>query len=647
MIRMWKQKPLISYINLLLIGTSSLFFSQFAKAAPALPAYHHQVVCPAGMVADTFANLDYSKLTPNSDPADPRQNQAIAGIKDESYLVVSNSLSTPTRLGDPDLYNATTVESQGMFMLFQNFYTKNDSRTVFYEFKNGLNNQPMPINNFSFSLFDVDTLLNSSGTTFGYYDEVIVKGKTASGQLITPRAVYSGGTMTSASPFSQTITDQTVDCRTGELDGRCQVSLTFDQPIVGFNIEYGNVKKYTYATDAGNDSFMFNNPAPQFIYIRFDSYCYPLQPRLTLTKLLAGNRVNNSDQFTVQIKQAGTVVNNTQNSTTQGTGATVTTGTGTTGVYKIDPNKTYQLTEVGAGTTNLDNYSASYECRNADGSLISTLDPNNIRLNYGDNWTCTVTNAPPGYTFSGTVFHDNGTSSATKYNGIFDSGEAGISGATVKLTNCATNAVIDSVTTSTTGQFEFSYPANSQKLTGVNEVCLVETNASGYTNDTTTNTIRIPLTGVKNYSNNNFGDIKEPLLQLEKFQAIVPCEGEADLSKFDNVFTKNALGKSSSNPNGTEVAGNSCIAYKIVATNLANIPLNQVIISDPLLNSSSVSSKLNANPSPRLHTATGHTDSMASDSIQDNQTGTIKTRPFNLSKGEKATLYFNTKYEKK
>lgn len=648
MIQDWKKKPLTQCMKLMFIGIGNLLM--ITNAIGRLPAYDNQAICPTGMVSDSFANLDYSKLTPNADPASPNINQTIVGIKNESYLVVSNQLTAVGRPGDPDLYNSVTVEGKGMFMLYQNFRTKTDSRTVYYEFKNGLTNQPMPINNFSFSLFDVDTLLNSNSNIFGYFDTVKVKGKTADGRTIFPRTTYQG-TITSSQPFKQTITNQTVECKTNELDGKCQVALTFDQPIVGFEVEYTNDQAHSYATDH-NDATLIGNPAAQFIYIRFDSYCYPKQPRLTLMKKLGGNRINNTDQFTVQIKQGDTVVNNVTKSTTEGTGSTVTTGTGTTGSYKIDPTRTYKLTEAPAGTTDLSNYQATYECKNlANNQTITSLDPNNIKLNFGDEWECTVTNTPASLSISGTVFHDMGISSNsdTQYNGIFDkigsSQESGIAGATVKLINCDTKSVIDSITTPSSGYFEFNFPANSPKLAGLNKVCLVETNASGYSNDTTTNNLTVNLSGIKTYPDNNFGDANKPLLALEKYQKITPCTGVSDLSTFTD-FTKNPLGKSLSNPNLPEVTNGDCIAYKIVATNLSNIPLSSIIISDPLFKNNERISKLTANPKPKLCFGSSCTETMASDSVGDGQNGTVKTNPFNLSKKSTGILYFNTKYEK-
>src|SRR5690606_10967377 len=101
------------------------------------------------------------------------------------------------------------------------------------------------------------------------------------------------------------------------------------------------------------------------IHIKFDSYCYKPQPRLTYKKELSDPRKANTDQFTVQIKDNAdnSVVSNITTTTTTGVGSTVTNGTGTTGTFKVNPTKTYTLTEAASGTTILSNYMPIYACK--------------------------------------------------------------------------------------------------------------------------------------------------------------------------------------------------------------------------------------------------------------------------------------------
>ncbi len=99
----------------------------------------------------------------------------------------------------------------------------------------------------------------------------------------------------------------------------------------------------------------------------------PRAPTLRLTKALSNNRVSATDQFTVQLRAgsiSGSVVNATANSTTTGTGSTVTAGTGTTGTFAATPGTTYVLSEVGAGATLLSRYQGSLTCTDASGFQI-------------------------------------------------------------------------------------------------------------------------------------------------------------------------------------------------------------------------------------------------------------------------------------
>lgn len=127
-------------------------------------------------------------------------------------------------------------------------------------------------------------------------------------------------------------------------------------------------------------------------------------PTITVNKALAASgRLQATDQFTTQIKDAGgTVINSAANSTTTGTGATVTPGTGTTGATTIAAGATYTLTEAAAGTTTLSSYATSISCTNANAASTTvlpsgsgqsfTITPQSLT----DNITCTLTNTPGG-----------------------------------------------------------------------------------------------------------------------------------------------------------------------------------------------------------------------------------------------------------
>lgn len=126
-------------------------------------------------------------------------------------------------------------------------------------------------------------------------------------------------------------------------------------------------------------------------------------PVITLTKALSGNRLANTDQFTMQIRNSGgTVVNATTASTTTGTGSAVTAGTGTTGVTSVGLGTSYTLTEVSSGTTNLANYASSISCTNNNVGSATVLPTGSGQsftitpLSASDSINCTITNTPAG-----------------------------------------------------------------------------------------------------------------------------------------------------------------------------------------------------------------------------------------------------------
>ena len=108
---------------------------------------------------------------------------------------------------------------------------------------------------------------------------------------------------------------------------------------------------------------------------------------LSLSKALASPRVNDTDQFAMQVHTgsvSGPVVPTTETSaTTAGTGSDVTSGTGTTGTLLLDAGTTYYLTEAESGTTVLSGYSATITCTDAANVQPSGSLPNDAPLGSG------------------------------------------------------------------------------------------------------------------------------------------------------------------------------------------------------------------------------------------------------------------------
>lgn len=637
------------------------------------------VTCPAGMIADTFQTADYTALAPNTNPAKPTKNQSIVGVKDESYLVVSNSLTQTGTINGKDYYRPTTISGQTGFEFFQDFQTPSSTRTITYDFTNRFTGAAQPVEQFSLSVFDIDYNYVGGQTgyiEYEYVDQVTIVGKTASGATVSPTLTYKGTNITTTSPFSQTVRRSSVLCDNTVMDDKCQVSITFSQPVVQVAVTYGNVAGLNYydIRDNNGDGIRIGDPGDQIAIIRFDGYCYTPQPRLSLTKVLADNRLANTDQFTVQLKDKATsaVVNSTTNSTTTGTTNVVTTGTGTTGTYKIDPTKTYVLTEAASGGTDLSKYQATYDCKKkSDGSTITTLDPNNIKMTYGDDWVCTVSNAQKKYTFSGIIFNDNGgiasdlnnpgtntyptnAPNANYFNGKYESaaGEKGIyqTGLKVQLTkNCNTTAPTPIKSVEVNADGTYSITATQTEMAGATNVCLIEQepgdNLTTYPVDTTNNQLNVNyIATTYNYPNLNFGEVSQNNagLVLVKEQATNDC----------NITNTAMLGLTYDAVTQSGIDARKCVAYKITAYNRTNLtnPLTNVRITDALpkkgVNTSTVTSTLVA---PTDTTSTNFNinfnSGVAGAVTALGQNGTVVSNVKSLDKGASMSLYFNTKYD--
>ncbi len=637
------------------------------------------VTCPPGMIADNFAQTDYSALAPNTSPPTPASNVNITGTASESYLVASNALTTSGNISGTNLYRlgtdpTTTLTSIPAFEFFQDFTDANSTRTVTYRFTNKFTGQPQTVSNLGLSVFDIDAnFLRYDSTTrkyvYEFKDAIKVVGYDVNGAAVTPEVTSRGQNITNNNGSSinyQNVYNTDIICTNSVADSKCQISYTFTTPIISLAITYGNDNvtnniSYLDQTIQGGSG----NPGDQAVFIHFDGYCYTPQPRLSLTKVLADNRLANTDQFTVQIKNGTTVVNSTTNSTTTGTTNVVTTGTGTTGTFKVDPTKTYQLTEIAAGTTDLTKYAATYSCKKADGTTVTTLNPNSLNLTYGDNWTCTVTNSQRGYTFSGIVFNDNGGltlandlsvpvgTNTTYFNGVYDSSvEKGITqaGLTIDLAkncNTTTPTIINSAPVGSDGTYSIS--ATSTQMANATNVCLIQREPNGnltsYPVDTTNNQANITFASTTyDYQNINFGEVTQNNagLVLVKEQATNDC----------NITAANLLTLSYGTTTLSNIDARKCVAYKITAYNRTNLApaLTNVQITDPLpkkgVSSSTVTSTLVAPSDTTTSNFNVNLSSGVAGAVTGfGQSGTVVSNVKSISKGVSIPLYFNTKYD--
>lgn len=448
-----------------------------------------------------------------------------------------------------------------------------------------------------------------------------------------------------------------------------------------FNVDWGSQSSNTpFVITHGNTYGLASTTTSTGDHVMgySDFYFCLAPPKLTVKKQLDGTRFNDSDtkrdQFNIKVA-GGKLTPNTQGSTasftTTGAGSTITNGSTVTPL-ELAPNITYTISE-NIINGNASNYNTSYACSNTTTDSATVMPSGNTssftlsNLNYGDEVTCTITNTPKSYSFSGTVFDDNGGITATDFtkqnitstftensayfNGLLDSNESGIfdSGLQITLTNCSGVKVATSSanpqTVSSSGKYNFIVQSGALPA----RVCLVETEPTSwsYSVDTTANTREVTLTNdTYIYNNLDFGEVKadNTALVLIKYQYVHECNSILNYTSITNTSDP-STGFSTSAPNSNVIPG-KCIAYKIEAYNRGHISLTDIQISDVLQNVKVKSEfhlpKALGIPSSTFQ-STNQTGSIG-------QNGTIISDKFTLSNTisstitSKATLYFNTKY---
>jgi len=417
-----------------------------------------------------------------------------------------------------------------------------------------------------------------------------------------------------------------------------------------------------------------------------DFYFCLAPPKIIVKKALNGARVNDTadkrDQFEVNVNREATTLNSF---TTTGSGATVTTGSSS--AVSLAESTSYTITErVMNGTTlgDIANYNATYTCNNATTGSTTVMPTTAMTYNatdktrsftlsnatYGDEITCTITNTPKSYTFSGTIFNDNGGITSPDpqliespynnpnfFNGIFDTSEAGIDGLNIvkaRLSDCSSNPSANPIiaTNNVTNLGKYNFTVLSKDLAGKTDLCIeeIEPNNWVYSVDTTPNIRKFTFnssvltyqTGVKingNTLNLDFGNVikENTALVLKKYQYINNCPSTLNYTNI-NESTSPSTGFSTASIK--DIDPGKCIAYKITATNRAYINIDNFIMKD-VLQKKGVSSALVT--SVLTNPASASAD-YASDSVAIGQNGTVKTKPLTLTPRAKRDFYFNTKY---
>ena len=272
----------------------------------------------------------------------------------------------------------------------------------------------------------------------------------------------------------------------------------------------------------------------------------------------------------------------------------------------------------------------------------------------------------PQYIFSGTVFDDNGGITDTQadannanitsgtyfnkpnyFNGVFNTPqELGISGSNVRLANCANNSITYPTQSvirngASVGEYQISIPKTT--LANNTNLCLVESRTGAtYPIRTSSESRNVGFSATTyNYPNNNFGRViaANAALVLQKYQFVNDCNA-GTLIYASVPMTGDPRTGFSMDPIQDNITPQQCIAYKITATNRANLAINDFIMSD-VLQKKGVN---NAQVTSIRVAPTDNNGSYATDSVALGLNGTVKTTALMLQKNTKSDFYFNTKY---
>ena len=149
---------------------------------------------------------------------------------------------------------------------------------------------------------------------------------------------------------------------------------------------------------------------------------------------------------------------------------------------------------------------------------------------------CTYNNSfivPAKILVSGQVFEDNGASTgiSNAYNGTQETGEVGIQGSQIALTNCSSTVV---ATTQTNANGEYTFSLLPSDLPAGN-FCIAQKNLDGYSSvsgtagyNRVTDQITVSNTGASSYPNHNFGDARLNVVLTEDGQQTIIAGGVAD-----------------------------------------------------------------------------------------------------------------------
>ena len=431
---------------------------------------------------------------------------------------------------------------------------------------------------------------------------------------------------------------------------------------------YNAMGDYFMGKKLAGNSFSSNNTVtlPQ---LRFDS-SNGGDSGLYYYGITALNGSGNSSSFTPTTNSSGQV--SFASGQKRGTLPPMPTFTNILKETSTSPNNqtTYRALDVNDIIANNSSY-VSYGIANADSNYVlavknaktvtltyegimrgnSAIEADVVGETYNEWISFGVESEPLYYFLSGTVFNDNGgntnpqVNNSGYFNGIFDTvSESGISNSTIKLVDCNNSDIVyasENLPMTGVGQYQLRTPIAN--LSGKNTVCLIEENSTNtYPIRTTNSKKQVDLVTNKYfYDTNNFGRVaaENAALVLIKYQYVNSCPATIDYPTISNTAADNPNSGFSTKPIDNIEPGN-CIAYKITATNRANLSIDNFIMQDMLQKKGEKGATVDSKLIAPLYKPNDY----ASDSVAIGNNGLIKTKIFTLAAKSSYDFYFNTKY---
>ncbi|KAA0926133.1 hypothetical protein FQ082_07695 [Psychrobacter sp. ANT_H56B] len=431
---------------------------------------------------------------------------------------------------------------------------------------------------------------------------------------------------------------------------------------------YNAMGDYFMGKKLAGNSFSSNNTVtlPQ---LRFDS-SNGGDSGLYYYGITALNGSGNSSSFTPTTNSSGQV--SFASGQKRGTLPPIPTFTNILKETSTSPNNqtTYRALNVNDVIANNSSY-VSYGIANTDSNYVlavknaktviltyegimrgnSAIEADVVGETYNEWISFGVESEPLYYVFSGTVFNDNGGNTNPQinnsgyFNGIFDTvSESGISNSAIKLVDCNNSDIVyasENLPMTGVGQYQLRTPIAN--LSGKNTVCLTEENSTNTHPIRTTNSKKqVDLAPNKYfYDTNNFGRVtaENAALVLIKYQYVNSCPATIDYPTISNTAADNPNSGFSTKPIDNIEPGN-CIAYKITATNRANLSIDNFIMQDMLQKKGEKGATVDSKLIAPLYKPNDY----ASDSVAIGNNGVIKTKIFTVAAKSSYDFYFNTKY---